>query len=190
MTGEIISKKIMNKILEKRTIYCPVHGNVEVHVFKGESGDKAICPYCEKNDEENQRSILEKEIKLKTLEKMGIYEEHYNATLDNFIPTTQKAKAHLDDIKLFAQNPGRKCLVLYGKSGTGKSKLLSALVKTLGGKYITYEWLNLRIRSSYSPQSKYSEEKIFRELCTVPFLAIDEIEKGPDKKEVSVYLLS
>ncbi len=181
-TGEILSKRIINTMLEKRTVYCPKHGNVEVHVFKGESADEGQCPYCEKLNEENQRSILEKEIELKTLEKMGLYEEHYEATLSNFIPPTPKAKAHLEAIKSFAKNPERKCLVFYGNSGTGKSKLLSALVKKLGGRYITYEWLDLKIRSSYSPKSKHSEEKIFRELCTTEFLAIDEIEKGPDKK--------
>lgn len=188
MTGEILSKRIMNKMLERKTIHCPVHGNVEVHIFKGESTDKAVCPYCEKNNEENQRSILEKEIELKTLENMGLYEEHYEATLDNFYPPTNKAKAHLEAIKVFAQNPGRKCLVFYGNSGTGKSKLLSALVKELGGKYTTYEWLNLRIKSSYSPKAKQSEEEIFRELCTIPFLAIDEIEKGEDKEKRSYHL--
>lgn len=181
MTGEIFSKKIMSKMLEKRIIYCPSHGNVEVDVFKGEADDKAVCPYCEKINEARHTAAIEK---MRKLEAMGLYEEHYEASLDNFFPPTHKAKTHLEAIKGFAKKPGRKCLVFYGNSGTGKSKLLSALVKELGGKYTTYEWLNLRIKSSYSPRAEYSEEKIFKELCAIPFLAIDEIEKGPDKDRI------
>lgn len=184
-----MQKNILQSFLETREFVCNRHGKFSLDVLKGTKDEELSCPLCEK---EAEKLLRKEELQLRRVEaykKMGIYEEHFDASLDNYEAVNEKAAEYLNCIKDFAFKPMRKCLLFYGRSGTGKSKLLSALVKLLGGEYITYEWLSIRIRASYSPKARYSEEDIMLKMCTLPFLAIDEIDKGADTEAKKNLLL-
>ena len=119
----MLSKKIMSEMLVKRIIYCPSHGNVEVDVFKGEPKDKAVCPYCERINEASRTAAIEK---MRKLEAMGLYEEHYEATLDNFFSPTNKAKAHLEAIKGFTELGSGFKIAMRDLSIRGAGNILGA----------------------------------------------------------------
>ncbi len=160
------------------TINCSKHGKIDVIVFKDTNVEDVICPFCEEDEKHKQDENENTAERIKTYISLGLYEEHYNAELSNFFPPNEKAKQYLETIKLYSENPGRRCLLFYGNSGTGKSKLLSALVKKFQGHYITYERLSLKIRASYSSSSMINEEDLIDKFVAIPFLAIDEIDKG------------
>ena len=95
----------------------------------------------------------------------------------------------LKHLQTIACNPKHQIVLLYGTSGTGKSHLASAAAIVNKGIYTTYEFLSMEIRASYAARAKKTENELMQYYCTVPFLVIDEIDKGKNE-EVKKTLLS
>ncbi len=177
-------QKAFNFELVKQEMHCPTHGQIEFEVPKFKCGTlKAFkCPLCE--DEERlveQAEVLAK-AKLEKLKKAGVRVRYFDSTFENYEPANKKALEIISELKKAVETKSNKTFLLYGNSGTGKTHLCSVAVAELGGLYRTWEWISLDIRSSYSSSAKETEADIMRKLCTVPFLVIDEIDKGVDSE--------
>jgi DNA replication protein DnaC len=64
---------------------------------------------------------------------------------------------------------------MIGENGNGKTHLAVSVLKKLGGVIYTAFEISVNLRQSYGGDTK--EREVFDELCTVPLLVIDEIEK-------------
>lgn len=172
-----------NLKIETRIGVCEKHGKFSVKVFAGWSGD-VVCPYCEKERRDQLKALQKEKAKYADFRKIGIPKKHFESSFLNYKTKTASQKKVLQDLKFFAEKNKNKNVLCYGKSGTGKSHLLCSAVKLFQGRklYTTWEWLDLKIRSSYSTGSRLTEERIMRRLVSFDFLAIDEIEKGTDSE--------
>ena len=71
---------------------------------------------------------------------------------------------------------------VYTRAGTGKSHLASSAAILNNGIYTTWELLDLRLRSTYnSYAARKTEYQMMMYFCTIPFLVIDEIDKGKNE---------
>ena len=113
---------------------------------------------------------------------MGIRDRHFNASFTNYEPENKDAKQYLHDLYELARNPRDTIVLMYGNCGTGKSHLASAAVILNNAEYTTWELLDLRLRSTYNSfAAKKTEYQMMMHYCTIPFLVIDEIEKGKNE---------
>ncbi|PIE97502.1 MAG: hypothetical protein CR988_07650 [Treponema sp.] len=175
-------KKSFKFELAKQTICCPKHGDIEVEIpkFKSKMFENLKCPVCEnEQQEEKEKELLEKE-RLERLKYMGIRKRHFNSTFDNYQIVNEKAYKIVSELKKAVETKSNNSFLLYGKSGTGKTHLCSVAVAKLGGIYCTWEDISLEIRSSYAHTAKETEKDIMQRLFKIPFLVIDEIDKGVD----------
>ena len=75
---------------------------------------------------------------------------------------------------------------MLGENGNGKTHLAVSILKELGGvMYLAYE-VGILLRQSYGGDTK--EWEVFNELCTVPLLVIDEVEKIKDSESKQNWL--
>ncbi len=173
-------KKIGKLKFEKREIKCETHGVFLVDVPVGGvfEAKKYHCPACQKEADE-----AEKEKKrIVHLANLGIEPKHYFSTFLNYEPENEKAKQYATLLQESIQKTHIPSFLLYGNSGTGKSHLASAAVIALNGCLKKWKWLDLEIRASYSPAAKETEYNIMKRMCSIPFLVIDEIDKGKDSE--------
>ncbi len=178
------SEKLENMFrmqFERIEVSCEKHGKISVDVPAG-FDKECPCPVCEQEEEERALREREKAVHARRLEKMGVRKRYFNSSFDNYHPQTAKAKDFLDLLKDSIESKDSKAFLLYGSSGTGKTHLCSAAVGARGGKYTTWEWLSIEIRASYAKAAQKTEADILREICTTPFLVIDEIDKGTDSE--------
>jgi DNA replication protein DnaC len=143
------------------------------------------CPRCE-NERKEQEALKEAErakrreySEIKRLTGMNIDERYWKAGFENFNAYNDELKKHLRTAENFAKNPDGK-LVMLGGNGNGKTHLAISVLKKLGGKiYDAYE-IGVMLHQSYSGETK--EWEVLNELCTVPLLVIDEVEKIKDSE--------
>ena len=161
--------------------HCEKHGDVKVMHLDG-STKPPQCPLCvQEREEKKKREKLEAQ-RIKKLTAMGIRDKYFNESFTTYEPQNEKAAQYLNDLYELAKNPRDTFVLLYGKSGTGKSHLASAAVVLNNAEYTTWEFLDLRIRSTYnSYAAKKTEYQMIMHYCTIPFLVIDEIEKGKNE---------
>ena len=81
---------------------------------------------------------------------MGIRDKYFNESFTTYEPQNEKAAKYLQDLYELAKNPRDTFVLLYGKSGTGKSHLASAAVMLNEGVYTTWEFLDMEIRSTFN----------------------------------------
>lgn len=112
------------------------------------------------------------------IKRSGIRCKFWDVDFDNYKSSSETQRAAFETVREYAGKKGALIVLLYGKSGTGKTMLASCAVKQQGGFYTTYEWLSIRIRSSYSRASAETEADILRQVTTAPLLVLDEIDKG------------
>lgn len=163
---------------KKQKAFCEKHGEFEAIVIIGRNR-KPECPKCLKERE------AEYEFKQQMLffeNVLHIPKMHQLNNFLNFRTENEVQKKALKIIKDLAMENKNKNVLLYGKSGTGKSHLLVASVKAFRGErlYTTWERIDLCIRATYSQASRYTECELLKHLIELDFLAIDEIEKGAD----------
>jgi DNA replication protein DnaC len=92
--------------------------------------------------------------------------------LDNFNAYDAELRVHLETCRKFAEHPDGKPVI---PGGNGKTHLAASVLKAVGGVTYTAAEIALRLRQSYA--GVLNEWEIFNELCTVPLLVIDEVEK-------------
>ena len=161
--------------------HCEKHGDVKVMHLDG-STKPPKCPLCVQEREEKKKRENLEEQRIKKLTAMGIRDKYFNESFTTYEPQNEKAAQYLNDLYELAKNPRDTFVLLYGKSGTGKSHLASAAVMLNNGVYTTWEFLDMEIRSTYnSYAAKKTEYKLIVYYCTVPFLVLDEIEKGKNE---------
>lgn len=161
--------------------HCEKHGEVKVMHLDGAT-KPLECPLCMQEREDQKKRERFEEQRIKKLTAMGIREKHLNANFMNYIPQNEKAAQYLHDLYELAKNPRDTFVLMYGNSGTGKSHLASAAVVLNNAEYTTWQFLDLRIRSTYnSYAAKETEYQMIMHYCTIPFLVIDEIEKGKNE---------
>ncbi len=168
----------------KQKMNCQIHGEIEFDIPKFKCGElkASRCPRCEEARRLiEQAEVLEK-AKLERLKKTGVRVRYFDSSFGNYKPINKKALGIINELKKAVETKSNKSFLLYGNSGTGKTHLCSVAVAELGGLYRTWEWISLDIRSSYASSAKETEADIMRKLCTVPFLVIDEIDKGVDSE--------
>jgi DNA replication protein DnaC len=135
------------------------------------------CPRCEKEQEEkNQAENARNEAEIQQRRLAFIPERYRNVTFDNYECATDKQRRVVNLLRGYT---GEKNLIIHGLPGTGKTHLLWALVKTNSGvKYWKLSDIFRRVKCSFSPTAKESEEDILRELTRIKILAIDEVGRG------------
>jgi len=167
------------------TVQCPKHGE-----YSGEpiiinlSGRKKVvdppCPQCGKEieaEEQRKKEEQERQRIIHRFQSMNIDKKYYESTFDNFDAYNDELREHLKTCRAFAENPDGK-LVMLGKNGNGKTHLAVSVLKKMGGVIYTAFEIGVNLRQSYNGETK--EHEVFEELCTVPMLVIDEIEKIKD----------
>ena len=166
------------------TLQCPKHGEYTGEPLIIDLPGRQLkamdppCPECQKEieaEELRQKEIQEKQRKIQRWRSMNIDEKYYESTFDNFDAYNEELLKHLETCRTFAEKPDGK-LVMLGKHGNGKTHLAIGVLKKLGGVIYTATDIAINIRDSYNG-GEISEKMIFDELCTVPLLVIDEIEK-------------
>lgn len=108
----------------------------------------------------------------------GIRNKFLDVDFDSYEFSNEAQRTAFETVREYAGMKGSLIVLLYGKSGTGKTMLASCAVKQQRGFYTTYEWLAIRIRSSYSRASSETEAGILKQVTTAPLLVLDEIDKG------------
>ena len=161
--------------------HCEKHGDVKVMHLDG-AAKPPECPVCMQEREEQEVQKKSEALRTQRLIEMGIRDKHLNARFVNYIPQNEKAAQYRHDLFELAKNPRDTFVLLYGKSGTGKSHLASAAVMLNEGIYTTWEFLDMEIRSTFNSfAAKKTEYELITHYCTIPFLVIDEVEKGKNE---------
>ena len=161
--------------------HCEKHGDVKVMHLDGETKPPE-CPECMQEREEQKKREKFEEQRIKCLLKIGIRDKYFNESFSSYKPVNEKAAQYLHDLYELAKNPRDTFVLLYGKSGTGKSHLASAAVMLNKGVYTTWEFLDMEIRSTFNSfAAKKTEYELITHYCTIPFLVIDEVEKGKNE---------
>ena len=112
------------------------------------------------------------------IRQSGIRNKFLDVDFDSYEFSNEAQRTAFETVREYAGMKGSLIVLLYGKSGTGKTMLASCAVKQQRGFYSTYEWLAIRIRSSYSRVSSETEAGILKQVTTAPLLVLDEIDKG------------
>ena len=135
---------------------------------------ECICEESEKQEKDREKERIEDE-KIKWLRKMNIGKKFWESNFSNFNAYNDELKKHKETAMAFASNQEGK-LVMIGENGNGKTHLAISVLKIIGGRiYKAYE-IGAMIRYSYN-SDEIKEWELLEELCTVPLLVIDEVEK-------------
>lgn len=169
------------------TFVCQKHGEYTAEricwIWQGKPMDILPgCPICQRETEEKEqreKEEAERRRNIKRLRSMNIDERYFETAFDNFNAYNEELQNHLETCRAFAEKPDGK-LVMLGKNGTGKTHLAVSVLKKLGGVMYTSFEISVNLRQSYNGNTK--EHEVFDELCTVPLLVIDEIEKIKDSE--------
>lgn len=173
--------------LGQKQFVCPDHGEYTATGTLFMSNEVwTKCPACEHDEhieaEQKEREARERR-RLQALEQFyieaGIIRRYRGVTLSNFGANERQDKAlgyaqrfieQFDAMSEKGQN-----LMFCGDVGTGKTRLVSAMLQTLGkGRYIRAVDISRTIRASYDTREK-TELQIIDELVTTPLLVIDEV---------------
>ncbi|MEL3905538.1 MAG: ATP-binding protein [Treponema sp.] len=168
------------KNIETAAIHCQKHGTLHVDYYSF-LGKPLTCPLCKEEKEAEKKAAEAENKRIEQLKQYGIRDRHFNASFENYKPQNEKAREILETLQAIARHPEQKLILLYGNSGTGKSHLASAAVILNKGIYTTYECMSMKIRASYAYRAKNTEDELMEYYFTLPFLVIDEIEKGKNE---------
>lgn len=167
--------------------------NCETH---GEYTDEGIKPFssiiwrgCVKCAEERQAADDAQQAEIATFEAQqkrqafyqdaGIMRRYQGLTLANFLPKPPQATAFktaskfVDNFDAMARKG--QTVIYNGSTGTGKTRLVQAMIQTLGfGEYIRAVDISRRVRATYSV-SNQSEESAIKKFVDSKCLVIDEV---------------
>jgi len=121
------------------------------------------------------------------LQYCGVPKLYGNCTLENY----QGNDKLVNELRNEKGN-----LVLRGNTGCGKTHLAVAILATqkcglFDLRFITVPDLLLKIRSSFSENSKESEEEIIKEFSSIPVLVLDDLgaEKTSEFAVTTLYII-
>jgi DNA replication protein DnaC len=145
------------------------------------------CPECDKIEqeeyareeahrEEAARKAAEesiKEEKEEYLSEMNIGRKFWGESFDTFDGYTPALKRFLEICVKFANDPQGRMLLMLGKNGNGKNHLAASILQETGGCIYSVFEIELMLKECYS--GKTSEPELYRRLCSIPVLIINEI---------------
>jgi DNA replication protein DnaC len=169
------------------TLTCPKHGEYTGEAVKFnfcglEKEMNPMCPVCEQEivaEDARKEEEYRKRRAINKLRDMNIEPRFYETNFDNFDAYNAELRGHLATCRRFAENPNGK-LVMLGENGNGKTHLAVSVLKATGGVIYTAYEIGIKLRQSYGGDIK--EWEVFNELCTMPLLVIDEVEKIKDSE--------
>ena len=176
---------------------CDQHGDfVNVH----HSGEGRApegwreCPTCEheKQKADDKAEEIERQAQMyrdrieNKIKMSGIPDRFQGKSFDNFEAESQKPAANLRKMREYAdlvcsKDHGGRSLILLGKVGTGKTHLGCALLahairKTgQGCHYWTFSELVREVKGTFSKESKYTEEGVYKDFASPRLLVLDEV---------------
>ena len=110
-------------------------------------------------EHEAQMKKWEEEEAQKRFEESGVPEKFWFESFDTFEKNSANGKA-LETAIDFANNPRNRVLIFHGLNGTGKSHLLSSIIRVAGGEYITSSMLCMKYDSAIGYKAKLNREEI------------------------------
>ena len=140
---------------------CEVHGNGVEALLNGK------CVLCVKERVSKEDNIAHEYQIMKSKELAGIKSLFMNATFDNYAITNAKQQILIERLKAYDL---KQNMVLIGKTGTGKTHLLIALIDKLirQGKKCHY------VKFYQLARIKVEDKKLFQNMLNCDFLVIDE----------------
>jgi len=176
--------------LPEETFECPEHGAYTGKPCKLTiSGRERVvdpeCPLCspERAEEkareeaawqEQQKTEFDAEQETK-LKRMNIGRKFWDVSFETFKAYTPDLERHLDTCIKFVGNSEGRMLLMLGKNGNGKNHLAASILKKTGGRMYSVFEIELMLKECYS--GKTGESKLYRRLCNIPVLVINEIGK-------------
>jgi DNA replication protein DnaC len=132
------------------------------------------CPLCAE----------EKAVEIQTAEAERVIQ--FEARFFDFIPSRYRLESfetyecktdkQRRAVKFLREYRGDKNIIIHGNPGTGKTHLMWSLVKANpDARYWKLSDIIRRVKCSFAPTAKESEEDILNELAGVKILIIDEI---------------
>lgn len=178
---------------------CEKHGEVECTVFVSFGNSEPYCPVCADQQEQRENERKQREAMRQRLESCGVPERFMYKKYSDFETGNDPKKKHAyETVKNYADNFNKHLvegdsLVVVGGLGTGKTHLISCLVKQLvytgyGVEMDTLANIIRKIRATWN--DKYThEETLFKHYAQMDLLVIDEvgIGKGSDDERNIAY---
>ena len=166
---------------------CDRHGDFESKGIKYFQNDVwSQCPICA---DEQETAMIEKQTKEDSEAFKRRMDNFYNVAgipkrfrdirLETFEANRNQIDAHAMAKKFcdkfHEMSKKGQTLIFCGNVGTGKTRLATAMIQTLGfGRYIRAVDISREIRATYSSNSK-SEREAINSFAQIEFLVIDEV---------------
>ena len=145
------------------------------------------CPECDKIEQaEYAREEIAFEEAARELEKerareekenyfteMNIGRKFWEESFNTFDAYTPALKRFIEICMKFADDPQGRMLLMLGKNGNGKNHLAASILKKTGGCIFSVFEIELMLKECYS--GKTGEPELYRRLCSLPVLIINEI---------------
>lgn len=177
-----------------QTATCEHHGEFEQRVTKIMGREfKGICPAChteaKEKEEKRERELKEWEARRRIEAKLGaamIPLRFADRTFESYKAATPQQQKALDTCMDYAANfeahaKAGRCLLMFGKPGTGKTHLAASIANDVNGftgktaVYRTVGGILQSLKATYSSGSAHTEKQIMDGLTTPDLLIIDEI---------------
>ena len=133
---------------------------------------------------ENVYNIYQKDepVKIERWELIGIPRAYRNSTFDTFKG---------NDILVRAVKDCKDSMVLFGKTGCGKTHLACAYLQKNSGRFANAPELLLKIRDTFRDGSKLSEAQLIDQYSSVSLLILDDLgsEKSSEYSITTLYLI-
>jgi DNA replication protein DnaC len=132
------------------------------------------CPHCSEEKDVKVQTVINKKTAERENRRLAFIPERYRLeTFDTYECTTEKQRR---TVQYFREYRGDKNIIIHGPPGTGKTHLLWALIKAnREARYWKLSDIIRRVKCSFAPTARESEEDILNELAKVKILALDEI---------------
>ena len=171
-----------NEIYKSDGIYCTVCGEEKVIGYDGLIFDgKCSCQLKQIQEQAELERKLIRINKVSKLKAQSLLHDRYNSVSFN---TSEKLPQH-KELSEYAVNAAENykkgvSLYLYGKYGTGKTHSMACISNALMDKLYSVHFTNFNnivrdIKSTFSRNTKKTEQDIFEILTDVDFLFIDDI---------------
>lgn len=151
---------------------------VDMSMFEGMTSEE-----IEARDNEIERIESQHEAKAKQerYERSGVPRRYWQESLETYRITTAEQRKAAEAVANFIgeiRKGKRRILVILGSVGTGKTHLLCAAIRELGGKYKTAAELIEEIRHAKSFNADMTEKEIMESHARGNLSVMDEIGRG------------